>query len=104
MWFSDGTFSDPRPIIGPPEVGTVFYIPIGGLLVPSGYYVVVGAGDRTMPFKPKDALKHTKKAKSKTAKRQFAKVANSMLARGESEGSAIRAANAAVAKRKRGKK
>jgi hypothetical protein len=31
-------------------------------------------------------------------------VANSMLARGESEGAAIRAANAAVAKRKKGKK
>jgi len=57
-----------------------------------------------MPFKAKDATSHTKKAKSKVAKRQFAHVANSMLARGESEGAAIRAANAAVAKRKKGKK
>ena len=54
-----------------------------------------------MPFKPKDALSHTKKAKSKTAKRQFAHVANSMLERGASEASAIKAANAAVKKRKR---
>lgn len=57
-----------------------------------------------MPWKAKDATKFTKKAKSKVAKRQFAHVANSMLERGESEGSAIRAANAAVAKRKKGKK
>jgi len=57
-----------------------------------------------MPWKPKDAAKFTKKAKSKVAKRQFADVANSMLERGESEGAAIRAANAAVAKRKEGKK
>ena len=57
-----------------------------------------------MPWKPKDATNFTKKAKSKVAKRQFADVANSMLERGESEGAAIRAANAAVAKRKKGKK
>jgi uncharacterized protein YdaT len=56
-----------------------------------------------MPFKAKDATRFTKKATSKVAKRQFKDVANSMLARGESEGAAIRAANAAVAKRKRGK-
>jgi uncharacterized protein YdaT len=57
-----------------------------------------------MPWGAKDATKFTKKAKSKTAKRQFAKVANSMLERGADEGAAIRAANAAVAKRKKGKK
>jgi uncharacterized protein YdaT len=57
-----------------------------------------------MPWKLKDATKFTKKATSKVAKRQFADVANSMLKRGESEGAAIRAANAAVAKRKKGKK
>jgi uncharacterized protein YdaT len=57
-----------------------------------------------MPWKPKDATKFTKKATSKIAKRQFSDVANSMLKRGESEGAAIRAANAAVAKRKKGKK
>jgi uncharacterized protein YdaT len=57
-----------------------------------------------MPWKAKDATSHTKKAKSKVAKRQFAHVANSMLERGASESSAIKAANAAVAKRKKGKK
>ena len=56
-----------------------------------------------MPFKAKDATRFTKKATSKIAKRQFKDVANSMLARGESEGAAIRAANAAVAKRKKTK-
>jgi hypothetical protein len=51
-----------------------------------------------MPFKPGDATRFTKKAKSPRRKRQFSKVANKMLASGASEGSAIRAANAAVAK------
>jgi hypothetical protein len=57
-----------------------------------------------MPFKAKDATRFTKKATSKIAKRQFADVSNSMMARGASEASAIKAANAAVAKRKKGKK
>lgn len=56
-----------------------------------------------MPWGAKDATKFTKKAKTKVAKRQFAHVANSMLERGASEASAIKAANAAVAKRKKGK-
>jgi uncharacterized protein YdaT len=56
-----------------------------------------------MPWSPKDATEHTKKAKSGKAKRQFAHVANSALKRGASEGSAIRQANAVVAKRKKGK-
>jgi uncharacterized protein YdaT len=51
-----------------------------------------------MPWQPKDASRHTKKAKSSVRKRQFSEVANSMLARGASEGSAVRAANAAVKK------
>jgi hypothetical protein len=51
-----------------------------------------------MPWTPRDAMKHTKKAKSAKSKRQFADVANSALARGASEGSAIRQANAVVAK------
>jgi hypothetical protein len=51
-----------------------------------------------MPWTPRDATKHTKKAKSAKSKRQFADVANSALARGASEGSAIRQANAVVAK------
>jgi uncharacterized protein YdaT len=56
-----------------------------------------------MPFKAKDATRFTKKATSKIAKRQFKDVANSMLERGASEVSAIKAANAAVAKRKKRK-
>lgn len=56
-----------------------------------------------MPWKPGEATEKTKKAKSPKAKRQWAHVANSMLKRGESEGSAVKAANAAVAKRKKGK-
>jgi len=57
-----------------------------------------------MPWKPSDATRHTKKARSAKAKRQFAHVANSMLKRGASEGAAIRAANGVVKKRgKRGK-
>jgi uncharacterized protein YdaT len=55
-----------------------------------------------MPWKPSDATRHTKKAKSAKAKRQFAHVANSMLKRGASEGAAIRAANGVI--RKRGRK
>lgn len=51
-----------------------------------------------MPWEPKDATRHTKKAKSGVRKRQFSHVANSMLDRGFSEGRAIRAANAAVKK------
>jgi uncharacterized protein YdaT len=51
-----------------------------------------------VPWGKGDARRHTKKAKSDVRKRQFAHVANSMLERGASEGSAIRAANAAVKK------
>lgn len=59
-----------------------------------------------MPWEPSDATRHTKKAKSPVRKKQFAEVANSMLKRGASEGSAVRAANAAVKKsvRKHGQK
>lgn len=49
-----------------------------------------------MPYKQKDATRFTKKAKSPRKKRQFAAAANSMLARGKSEGSAIRVANSVV--------
>lgn len=54
-----------------------------------------------MPWDADDAGKKTKKAKSAKAKRQWSDVANSTLKRGASEGSAIRQANAAVAKRKK---
>ncbi|MEK6591525.1 MAG: hypothetical protein AABZ67_00450 [Pseudomonadota bacterium] len=51
-----------------------------------------------MPWKPNEAKRFTKKADTPKRKRQFAKVANSMLKRGQSEGSAVRAGNAAVKK------
>lgn len=54
-----------------------------------------------MPWTAKDATRHTKKAKSAKAKRQFAHVANNMLERGYDEGTAIKAANSVVAKRKK---
>jgi uncharacterized protein YdaT len=53
-----------------------------------------------MPWKPSDAKRHTKKAKSRKAQRQWSHVSNSMLERGYSEGAAIRAANSVVKKRK----
>lgn len=52
-----------------------------------------------MPWNPKDAQGHTKKASSGKARRQWADVANNALSRGLDEGSAVREANAAVAKR-----
>jgi hypothetical protein len=57
-----------------------------------------------MPWSSKDATRFTRKAKSGKAKRQFAKVANSVLSRTGDEGLAIRAANAAVAKRRKRRK
>jgi hypothetical protein len=53
-----------------------------------------------MPWQPSDATRHTKKAISKVAKRQWSDVADSALKRGASEGSAIRQANAVVKRRK----
>lgn len=50
-----------------------------------------------MPWTPKDAKRHTKKAKSPKAKRQWSHVADSVLERGGSEGSAIRQANGVIA-------
>jgi hypothetical protein len=56
-----------------------------------------------MPWSPSDATRHTKKARSPKAKRQFAHVANAVLAKTGDEGRAIRSANAAVAKRRKKK-
>jgi hypothetical protein len=50
-----------------------------------------------MPWKPKDAKRHTKKANTPKKQREWVAVANSALASGDSEGSAIRQANAVVA-------
>ncbi len=57
-----------------------------------------------MPWKAKDSAKHTRKAKSKKAKRMWSKVANAVLKGGGSEGSAVRIANSAVKKARRKKK
>lgn len=50
-----------------------------------------------MPWSPSDATRHTKKANTPKKKRQFADVANSVLASTGDEGRAIREANAVVA-------
>jgi uncharacterized protein YdaT len=57
----------------------------------------------TMPWSARDAKRHTKKAKSATAQRQWAHISNSMLERGYDEGRAIAAANSVVKKRGRKK-
>jgi hypothetical protein len=54
-----------------------------------------------MPWKPSDAAGKTKKAKSPKAKRQWAHVADSVLAKTGDEGRAIREANAVVKRRRK---
>lgn len=54
-----------------------------------------------MPWEPKDAERHIRKARSAKAKRQWSEIADNALGRGESEGAAIRQANAVVGRRKR---
>ena len=54
-----------------------------------------------MPWKQSDAMRHTKKAKTPTAKEQWSEVANAVLKKSGSEASAIRIANAAVKRRKK---
>ena len=54
-----------------------------------------------MPWTPKDASRKTKKAKSPTAKRQWAHVADKVLAKTGDEGRAIREANAVVKRRRK---
>ena len=53
-----------------------------------------------MPWGAKDAHSFTKKAKSGKAKRQWAHLADSALARGESEATAIKEANGVVKRRR----
>lgn len=52
-----------------------------------------------MPWKAGDAGRHTKKAKSGAAKKQWSSVANKVLKDSGDEGKAVRIANAAVKKR-----
>lgn len=54
-----------------------------------------------MPWTAKDAKRHTKKATSPKKQRQWAHISDDVLARGGSEASAIRQANAVVARNKR---
>ncbi len=56
-----------------------------------------------MPWTAKDATRHTKKAQSPAAKRQWKKVANSVLAKTGNEGRAVASANAAVNRRGKSK-
>ncbi len=51
-----------------------------------------------MPWNAADAKRHTRKANTPKRARQWSKVANSVLKRGGSEGSAVRQANAVVKK------
>jgi hypothetical protein len=53
-----------------------------------------------MPWSPKDAKSKTKKADSPKKRRQWSKIADSVLARTGDEGLAIREANGVVKKRK----
>lgn len=57
-----------------------------------------------MPWTSKDATRHTKKATTPKKKRQFADVANSVLAKTGDEGRAIREANAVVARKRKDSK
>lgn len=54
-----------------------------------------------MPWKMSDASRHTAKASTPKAKRQWSSVANKVLAESGDEGKAVRIANAAVKKRKK---
>lgn len=54
-----------------------------------------------MPWRSTSAKKFTRRARSKTAKRQWMHVANNMLKHGASKGLAIRAANGVLKKRSR---
>lgn len=55
-----------------------------------------------MPWKPKDAGKHNRKAKSGAAARQWAAVANSVLSKTGNDARAVRSANSAIARRHNG--
>ena len=57
-----------------------------------------------MPWRSSDAKRHTRKAHSAKAQRQWSHIANSMLQRGKSEGAAVRAANAVVGRSRSSKR
>jgi hypothetical protein len=57
-----------------------------------------------MPWSPKDASKHTKKADTPGEKTKWARTANEVLKSSKNEGKAVRVANAAIAKGNKKKK
>lgn len=57
-----------------------------------------------MPWSASDAHAKTKKARSPKRKRQWSKVANSVLARTGNEGRAVREANAVIVRSKKAKR
>src|SRR4051812_12846553 len=57
-------------------------------------------GYQPMPWKPSDAMGKTKKATTPAARKQWAGAANAVLKKTGSEASAVKVANAAVAKNK----
>lgn len=57
-----------------------------------------------MPWRSTSAKRHTSKARTPTAKRQWAKVANAVLAKTGDEGRAVREANAVIARRRKKRK
>lgn len=57
-----------------------------------------------MPWKSSSARRHTKKAHTPAQKRKWSAVANSVLKKTGDEGKAVRIANAAVKRKKRGKR
>lgn len=56
-----------------------------------------------MPWNPKDARRHTRKAGSPKRAKQWSAVANSVLERTGDEGRAVRTANAVVRRAGRGR-
>jgi uncharacterized protein YdaT len=52
-----------------------------------------------MPFTAKDAASHTKKASTVSLQKLWARIANRLLRQGASDASAIRLANAVIARR-----
>ena len=57
--------------------------------------------ERLMPWGPRDAIRHPKKATTPKRRRAFSHAANSVLRETGNEGRAIRAGNAAAAASKR---
>lgn len=80
---------------------------IHGLVVEAERITVDGnvhLGELVMPWTSRDATRHTKKARTPAAKRQWAHVANAVREKTGSDATAIREANAVVAARRKPKR